>query len=215
MVRSSWKVSGKSDLPLEVVLFVGGWVRSDRNLPFHFQKFSFQSHFAEKKSKFWSKTKRNALVQLETSFRRTVPFYVLLVRSNSFWPVCWVKWKAHISNVMLKWYQTNSKIGLKRTLYHPGQFQKALYEIITAKRCLFLTTNFLQPAEFRRIKKFSSLVILCKYLTVNSIIPQIQIFVTSQYSWAIQNSRIAISWVILTLSRRYIKLFLEITSVPL
>ena len=38
-----------------------------------------------------------------------------------------------------------------RTFYDPGQFQKDLYGIIVAKRYLFLTTNLLQPAEFRRI----------------------------------------------------------------
>ena len=38
-----------------------------------------------------------------------------------------------------------------RTFYDPGQFQKDLYGIIVAKRYLFLTTNFLQPAEFRRM----------------------------------------------------------------
>ena len=52
---------------------------------------------------------------------------------------------------MLRWYHANSEIGLERTFYDPGQFQKDLYGIIVAKRYLFLTTNLLEPAEFRRI----------------------------------------------------------------
>jgi len=76
--RALWsrrKFSGKSGPPPEVVLF--DWsIRSDQNLPFRFQKFSFPVPLHWEVIKLSVKTKWNSLVRLEILFlsNNVIPF---------------------------------------------------------------------------------------------------------------------------------------------
>ena len=91
---STWKFSEESGPPPEVVLFDRS-VRSDRNLPFHFEKFSFPVPFTENESKFQSKLNGTLRFGWKFCLYRTMPFLFPLVSSTWKAPQVYLEGKAH------------------------------------------------------------------------------------------------------------------------